>query len=66
MELWINGERQDVPSGLTVATLLLHLGLRAERVAVELNEVVIRKEQRSEKALAPGDRVEIVSFVGGG
>lgn len=66
MELWINGEARDVAAGLTVATLLVELGIRGDRVAVELNGEVIRKEQRAEKALAPADRLEIVSFVGGG
>ncbi len=66
MEIWINGEARNTPPGLTVATLLVELGLRGERVAIELNGEVIRKEQRAEKALAPGDRIEIVSFVGGG
>ncbi|MBK6684696.1 MAG: sulfur carrier protein ThiS [Deltaproteobacteria bacterium] len=66
MELLINGEPRTMPAGLTVATLLLELGIRGERVAIELNGEVIRKEQRAEKALAPADRIEIVSFVGGG
>lgn len=66
MEVWINGEPRSISAGLTVATMLVELGVRGERVAIELNGEVIRKEQRAEKALAPGDRIEIVSFVGGG
>ena len=66
MQIVLNGEPRDVPDGLSVAGLLAHLGIRGERVAVELNESVVRREARNERLLSGGDRVEIVSFVGGG
>jgi sulfur carrier protein len=66
VQVVLNGEPRDVPDGLSVATLLEHLGIRGERVAVELNESVVRREARNERLLSAGDRVEIVSFVGGG
>lgn len=66
MQITVNGEAREVESELTVEGLLLLLGIRAERVAVEVNLEVIRRDQRGERRLAAGDAVEIVSFVGGG
>jgi sulfur carrier protein len=66
MEATVNGERKELPDGLTVAGLLLHLGVRAERVAVERNGAVVKRARHAEEALAPGDVLEIVTFVGGG
>ena len=66
MTLHINGDPHQVPTGLTVATLLLHLGIDARRVAVELNESVVKRMRYEGTPLAEGDRVEIVNFVGGG
>ncbi len=66
MKITVNGEPQEVADGLTVAGLLTLLGVRDERVAVEVNVDVVRRDARAARALAEGDRVEIVSFVGGG
>lgn len=66
MEIVINGERREIPDGLTVAGLLEHLGVDRSRVAVEVNLSVVRRADHAAHALAPGDRVEIVAFVGGG
>jgi len=66
MKLVVNGQAAEVPDGLSVAGLLGHLAIRAERVAVEVNRQVIRRERHSDHLLAEGDRVEIVTFVGGG
>lgn len=66
MRIAVNGEPREVPSGTTVAGLLVLLGVRDERVAVEVNVDVVRREARADRALAEGDQVEIVSFVGGG
>lgn len=62
----LNGEPVDLPDGLTVAGLLLHLKLRAERVAVERNGAVVKRARHAEEPLAAGDVLEVVSFVGGG
>ncbi len=56
----------ELPEGLTVAALLQHLGVRAERVAVERNGTVVKKARHCEEKLAAGDVLEIVTFVGGG
>ena len=66
MRATVNGEPVELPEGLTVAALLQHLGVRAERVAVERNGAVIRKARHAEEKLAPDDVLEIVTFVGGG
>ena len=62
----VNGERLDLPEGLTIAALLSHLGVRAERVAVERNGSVVKRARHPEERLEAGDVLEIVSFVGGG
>ena len=51
---------------LTVTALLAHLEIDARRVAVELNETVIKKALYDDTPIAAGDAVEIVNFVGGG
>jgi sulfur carrier protein len=66
MELTINGETKQVPQPLTVAQLLAHLDLVKERVAVEVNKAVVPRREHEQKALQPGDEVELVTFVGGG
>jgi len=66
MRATVNGEPLELPEGLTVAALLRHLGVRAERVAVERNGEVVKQARHGEQKLAPGDVLEIVTFVGGG
>ncbi len=66
MQVRLNGEMREIPEGLTVAGLLAHLGVKAQRVAVELNEVVVTKDRYDAQRIGPGDSVEIVAFVGGG
>ena len=66
MQVVLNGEAKQLPDGTTVTTLLASLGLDRRRVAVELNERVVPKAQHAETRLGEGDRLEIVTFVGGG
>ncbi len=66
MQVRLNGELREIPDGLTVAGLLEHLGVKAQRVAVELNETVITKARYGSQRIGQGDSVEIVAFVGGG
>ncbi len=66
MRATVNGEPVELPDGLTVAALLRHLDVRAERVAVERNGEVVKQARHGEQELAPGDVLEIVTFVGGG
>ncbi len=66
MQVKLNGELREVPDGATIAGLLAHLGVKAPRVAVEVNEAVVTKDRYDTHALRAGDSVEIVAFVGGG
>jgi sulfur carrier protein len=66
VKLRINGEARELPDGLTISTLLSHLGIVAGAVAVEVNAEVVRRPLHPERRLADGDEVEIVTFVGGG
>lgn len=66
MNVTINGELCEIPRALTVAGLLSHLGLGADRVAVERNLEILPRTRWEETTVQPGDRFEIVQFVGGG
>jgi thiamine biosynthesis protein ThiS len=66
MTLSINGESRDFPDGLTVASLVAHLGMKADRVAVELNLEIVPRANWDATSLKGGDKLEIVHFVGGG
>lgn len=66
MKLTVNGELREVPDGLTVRGLVEHLGLTEGPVAVEKNREVVPRAEHASVALADGDVIEIVHFVGGG
>jgi thiamine biosynthesis protein ThiS len=66
MTLQINGESRSFPDGLTVATLIGHLGMKTDRVAVELNLEIVPRSNWDSTHLKDGDKLEIVHFVGGG
>jgi sulfur carrier protein len=69
MKLQINGEVRefsDAPVPFTLAALIEKLGMKADRVAVELNRDIAPRERWSETTLSEGDKLEIVHFVGGG
>lgn len=66
MKLQINGEERDFHAPLSLSSLLQQLGMKADRVAVELNRSIVPREQWEGTSLANGDRLEIVHFVGGG
>lgn len=66
MELTINGEARRFEAPLSVAGLLVALGLEPRKIAVERNLEIVPKSLYGATTLAEGDRVEIVQFVGGG
>jgi sulfur carrier protein len=69
MKLNINGEERDfsgVPTPFTLAALVENLGMKSDRVAVELNRDIVPRDRWAETMLNEGDRLEIVHFVGGG
>jgi thiamine biosynthesis protein ThiS len=66
IEIVLNGEPREAPGGLSVAGLLEHLGIAADRVAVELEGEIIRRPRWEDTPVRSGARLEIVHFVGGG
>ena len=66
MTIQVNGESRGVGDGQTVAALLHELEIRADRVAVELNLEILDRKDFETRGLREGDRVEILSFIGGG
>ena len=62
----VNGESRPLPRPPSVEGALAELGLSARPVAVEVNGRLVRRARHAATRIAPGDRVEIVSFVGGG
>jgi sulfur carrier protein len=65
MNVTVNGDARDLPDGETVRALVVRYQLDPAKVAVELNRRLLKSE-RYDQALADGDEVEIVTFVGGG
>ena len=66
MTLQINGEQREFPDGLTVAALVARLGMKPDRVAVELNLEIVPRSKWEATTLKNGDKLEVVHFVGGG
>jgi sulfur carrier protein len=66
MRLTINGKDQDFAEALNLVQLIEQLGMKGDRVAVELNRDIVSRAQWPETSLKDGDRLEIVHFVGGG
>lgn len=66
MKLTINGEPRDFESVSTLSDLIARLGMKPDRVAVELNRELIRRDHWAATQLTEGDKLEIVHFVGGG
>ena len=66
IDVVINGQDRAIAEGTTVATLILELGFGDRRVAVERNREVVPRAHHASTILATGDRLELVTFVGGG
>lgn len=66
IQIQVNGEQRDCLAGATVGDLLRELAIKTERVAVELNLEVLDRKEFDHRSLRQGDRVEILSFIGGG
>lgn len=66
IQIIVNGESRIVPEGLGVHALLSHLGLPADRVAIERNLEILPRTQWGATKIQQGDRYEIVHLVGGG
>lgn len=62
----VNGKEKEFPGEVTIREFLALEGQKTSYVAVEINEVIIPREQYEEVPVCDGDRIEIVSFMGGG
>lgn len=66
MRVQLNGESREVTERTTLEALISELSLTPARIAIELNQQVVRRDKWGATILAEGDRIEIVHFVGGG
>ncbi|MBL8123420.1 MAG: sulfur carrier protein ThiS [Pyrinomonadaceae bacterium] len=66
MTIFINGDVRELEGVETLSDLLDTLGLAKQRIAIEVNKKVIRKQEWETALIADQDKVEIVHFVGGG
>ena len=66
LRITVNDEPRAMPHGSTVADLVRALGLLPVQVAVERNKQIVRRADHAATALADGDRLEVVTFFGGG
>ena len=70
MKLWVNGEQREVSvtseGTLSVAQLVSQLGWPTQRVAVERNGNVVPKTEHTKTDVQPGDKIEVVTLIGGG
>lgn len=66
VRITVNGQEQTVPDGTTVRALLDSLEVKTRAVAVERNLEIVPRAEHAECQLSDGDRLEIVTLVGGG
>ena len=66
MTIQVNGLPREIDAGATVAKLLGELGVTQPHVAVELNLEVVPRGEHAQTVLREGDRLEVVTLVGGG
>lgn len=66
IEITVNGEQREANPGSTVTDLLQEMGLDPGRVAIERNSQILSRPEWQKTGIQPGDRYEIVQFVGGG
>jgi thiamine biosynthesis protein ThiS len=66
VQIQVNGQQRNCRAGSTIGDLLRELEIKTERVAVELNLEILDRKDFESRSLSQGDRVEILSFIGGG
>ena len=66
MHIFVNGCEREIARESTIADLMSELDLRPQHVAVEVNLELVPRAQHSQHRLADGDRLEVVTLVGGG
>ena len=66
MRVSVNGEKYELPEGLTVGELVERVGLADQRIALEVNREIVPRGEYAATKLREGDRIEIVRAIGGG
>jgi thiamine biosynthesis protein ThiS len=66
LNITVNGDEKETTDGIAIADLITTLGLKPERLAIEVNRKIVRRADWPSTTLSEGDKVEIVHFVGGG
>ena len=66
MKIFINGEAREIAASTNLVSLLEQFSMPTERIAVELNERVVRKKDWQSITINDSDKIEIIHFVGGG
>lgn len=66
MQVHVNGEACEIATDATISALLLTMKVDAQQVAVEVNAQLVRRANHATVKLQAGDKIEIVTFVGGG
>jgi len=66
VQITVNGEARELPCGTTVAQLIAQLNMQPKYVAVERNLELLPRREHADCVLQPGDRLEVVTLVGGG
>ena len=66
MKILVNGEKISLPEDLSIEGLIVHLGYQNQRIAIEVNELIIPKSKYSSFLLKDLDKVEVINAVGGG
>ena len=66
MEILVNGEKISLPEDSNIENLIAHLGYQNQRIAIEINELIIPKSNHSSFLLKELDKVEVINAVGGG
>ena len=66
LKLTINGQERELAAVGNLSALIDQLGMRSDRVAIELNRELVPRERWAATPVSDGDQLEIVHFVGGG
>ena len=66
MNVFLNGEIREIPENLNLEGLLGHFSLPSQRIAIELNKVVVRRQDWKQVKVNESDKIEVIHFVGGG
>jgi len=64
--MFVNGKEMNIKSGITVNDLIKKLNIDKDKIVVEVNFDIIRKEEYCDRILVDSDKIEIIAFVGGG